>query len=68
MYQGIYEELITALITQKLNELSKNSFYIYRTKIDKAEASTILAQHLARTIKYALDTLNGDKRLGERPE
>jgi hypothetical protein len=34
MNQGIYEELITQLVSNKINELNKNSYYINKTKID----------------------------------
>ena len=36
MNQGIYEELITQLISSKLNDLEKEEYYIKEIKIDKA--------------------------------
>lgn len=55
MNQGIYEELVTKLVSQKINELEKSAYHINKTKIDKEEASSILAKHLSQTIKYALE-------------
>ncbi len=58
MNDGIYEELITELVSQKINELDKETYFINKTKIDKSEASTVLANHLAKTIKKALQSVN----------
>ncbi len=63
MNQGIYEELVTKLVAQKLNELDKNAFQINKTKIDKEEASNILAKHLSQSIKHALEYVKGDKQI-----
>jgi superfamily II DNA or RNA helicase len=63
MNQGIYEELVTKLLAHKINELDINTFHINKTKIDKAEASIILAKHLSSTIKRALDFVTGENKL-----
>lgn len=63
MNQGIYEELVTKLVAQKINELEKNAYHINKTKIDKAEASIVLAKHLSSTIKRALEFVNGENQL-----
>ena len=63
MNQGIYEELITQLVSQKINELGKDTFYINTSPIDKAEASKVLAQHLHTTIKEALDSIEGKNQI-----
>ena len=63
MNQGIYEELITRLVSQKINELNKDFYLINKTKIDKEEASSILAKHLSQTIKHALDYVKGEKQV-----
>lgn len=63
MNQGIYEELVTKLVVQKINELDKGSYLINKTKIDKEEASTILAKYLSQTIKHALDYVKGDEQI-----
>jgi superfamily II DNA or RNA helicase len=60
MNQGIYEELVTQLVLDKLKTLDKSSYYIKQLPIDKAEAATILAQHLSVTIKHALSLIKGD--------
>ncbi len=49
MNLGIYEELVTKLVAQKINELDKNTYHINKTTIVKEEASNILAKHLSQT-------------------
>lgn len=63
MNEGIYEQLVTKLVTQKVNELEKDAYYINTSKIDKAEAATILSKHLGKTIKQALDLIGGEHKL-----
>jgi len=63
MNQGIYEQLVTQLVSQKINELNKDAFYINKAIIDKEEASTFLANHLSRTIKTALNFIKGENQL-----
>src|SRR5690625_4252193 len=63
MNQGIYEELITELVSRKIDELDRDTFYINTSSIDKAEASKLLAQHLYNTIKKALSLIKGKHQL-----
>jgi superfamily II DNA or RNA helicase len=63
MNQGIYEELITKLVAHKINELDKNAYHLNKTKIDKVEASIILAKHLSSTIKRAFNFISGENQL-----
>lgn len=63
MNQGIYEELVTQLVSNKINELNKDLFYINKSKIDKEEASIIISRHLSKTIKGALDVLKGEHQI-----
>lgn len=63
MKQGIYEELITQLVSQKLDNLDRDTFYINTTSIDKAEASKLLAQHLHDTIKKALNSIKSKNQI-----
>jgi superfamily II DNA or RNA helicase len=63
MTEGIYEELVTRLVTQKLENMDKNVFHINKSPIDKEEASSILSKHLARTIKSALKYVNGENSI-----
>ena len=60
MNQGLYEELVTKLITFKLNELDKKTFQVKTTAIDKAEAAQLLSQHIGKTIRHALTLIKGD--------
>ncbi|MFA5669296.1 MAG: DUF3427 domain-containing protein [Balneolaceae bacterium] len=66
MNQGIYEELITQLVSQKIDALDKDTFYINTSSIDRAEASKLLAQHLYGTIKNALNSIEGKKQIEQQ--
>ena len=68
MNQGIYEELVTKLVAQKINTLNKDLYYINKSPIDKEEASSLLSQHLSRTIKHALEYLKGDNQIEHQIE
>lgn len=54
MTQGLYEQLITKLISSKLDTIDKESFFIKQTEIEKTEASLILSKHLGDVINRAL--------------
>jgi hypothetical protein len=64
----LYEELITKLVSLKLNELEKNEFFIEKTPIDTAEAAQLLSQHIGKIIKYAFGQIKGDNALEEQIE
>ncbi|WP_179009296.1 DUF3427 domain-containing protein [Winogradskyella forsetii] len=59
MNQGIYEELITLLVSEKLKSLDKDKFYLKKNIIDKEDAATILSKHLAQTLKHAFQLIKG---------
>lgn len=63
MIEGIYEELITKAVAQKITELDQKKFEVSTVKIDKEEAATYLSRQLATTIKSALSTISGDKQI-----
>jgi len=60
MQQGLYEQLINKLISSKLNELDRNTYFVKKNSVDKAEASRILSQYLVNVIRFALNQLSGD--------
>jgi superfamily II DNA or RNA helicase len=60
MIEGIYEDLVTQIVLRRIDALDKNAFFIEKSKLDKEEASSILATHLAQTIKQALKYVKGD--------
>jgi superfamily II DNA or RNA helicase len=60
MNQGLYEELVTKLISVKLNELDKDTFQVKKVIIDKAEAAHLLSQHIGETIKRAFNLIKSD--------
>jgi len=61
MNQGIYEQLVTQLVSEKLNELDKDKFFLKKSLIDKEEASTVLSKHLSTTLKQAFGLLGKNK-------
>ena len=68
MNQGIYEELVTKLVSNKINNLNKDSYYVHKSKIDKEEASIIISRHLSKTIKGALEVLKGEHQIEHQIE
>lgn len=63
MNQGIYEELVTQLVSEKIKRLDKDAFYVNKAAIDREEASSFLATHLSRTIKHALNLVKGENSI-----
>lgn len=63
MIEGIYEELVTHLVSQKIANLDTNLFYINKSVLDKEEASTVLSKHLAQTIKNALNYVRVENQI-----
>lgn len=61
MNQGIYEELVTQIVSEKLKELDKDKFFLKKSLIDKEEASGILSKHLSNTLKHAFDIIGKNK-------
>lgn len=68
MNQGLYEELVTKLITFKLNELDQETFQVKTTAIDKAEAAQLLSEHIGKTIRHAFTLIKGDNVLENQIE
>ncbi len=59
---GLYEQLITKLISNKLEDVDLHKFYISETILDKEEASQYLSIYLSRTIKFALNEIKEKNR------
>ncbi|GGE25466.1 DUF3427 domain-containing protein [Psychroflexus planctonicus] len=68
MNEGIYEELVTQLVSQKLEYIDKNEFFVNKSVLDKEEASSILSKHLAQTIKNALNYVKAEDKIGAQIE
>ena len=68
MNQGVYEELVTQLVENKLSRLNQEEFYIKKSLLYKAEASTFLSKHLAQSIKVALSTIKGEHQVEKQIE
>ncbi len=59
-HTGLYEQLITKLVSSKLNEVDRNTYFIKETPIDKSEAARFLARYLAEVIHQALNLVTGE--------
>ena len=66
MIQGIYEELVTQMVSQNIARLDRNLFYVNTSVLDKEEAAAVLAKHLSQTIKTALNYVKGDNQLEQQ--
>tara|TARA_R110002153_G_scaffold8690_1_gene36914 strand:- start:2288 stop:5428 length:3141 start_codon:yes stop_codon:yes gene_type:complete len=61
---GIYEQLITQLVEQRLD---RESFYVGERLLEAGEAATWLSRFLTRIIEIAMDSVpNGDLRIVEQ--
>ena len=68
MKEGLYEQLINKLISSKLKDLEKDTFYIKETAIDKSEAARVLSQYLIEVIRYSLNLITGDDSVEKQIE
>ncbi|MDR4506436.1 MAG: DUF3427 domain-containing protein [Candidatus Scalindua sp.] len=66
--QGLYEQLVSNLISSKLNDLDRNVFYIKETTIDKNEAAGFLSQYLCDVIMVALNSISDDDNIEKQIE
>ena len=57
MQSGIYAQLISKLISAKLNRLDIKQYYIQQVPIDKVEASLVLSRYIAKIIQTALNLM-----------
>ncbi len=60
MKEGLYEQLINKLISSRLNDLDRDTFYIKETVIDKNEAARVLTNYLVEVIQFYLNLITGD--------
>jgi len=65
---GIYEQLITKLIANRLGLLSEDNFFVKSTILDKEEASRYLSLYLSETIKFALNDIKDDNKTHKQIE
>ena len=65
---GLYEQLINKLVSSKLNNLDRNTYYINESEIDKREAARLLSQYLVEVIRFALNQISGDDSIEKQIE
>ena len=53
MQQGLYEQLITKLISSKLETINKDQFFIKETIIEKSEAAKVLSHYVSEVANSA---------------
>ncbi|SIQ89997.1 DEAD/DEAH box helicase [Pontibacter lucknowensis] len=58
--EGIYEQLITTALKDKIDALSTEKFFIAQAEIDKEEAAQILSEYMISLIQLALRELKKD--------
>jgi superfamily II DNA or RNA helicase len=68
MIQGIYEELITKLVSQKIQEIDDKMFFIQKSPLDNEEAALFLSRHLSSSIKLALSLIKGENQIEKQIE
>ena len=66
--QGLYEQLINKLVSSKLKDLDRNTFYIKETAVDKSEAARVLSQYLVEVIQFALNLISGEDSIEKQIE
>jgi HKD family nuclease len=68
LQEGLYEQLISKIISKKLADLDQEAYFIRKVVVDRAEASRYLSQYLADTITYALNGITGDDDIHQKIE
>ncbi|WP_286760658.1 hypothetical protein [Salegentibacter sp. UBA1130] len=59
---GLYEQLITKLVSNKLENVDLQKFHVSETPLDKEEASQYLSTYLSENIKFALEEIKDKDR------
>ncbi|MBZ9631298.1 DUF3427 domain-containing protein [Salegentibacter sp. LM13S] len=59
---GLYEQLITKLVSNKLEDVDLQKFHVSESALDKEEASQYLSTYLSETIKFALNEIKDKDR------
>ncbi|MBE9460858.1 DUF3427 domain-containing protein [Dyadobacter subterraneus] len=60
MQQGLYEQLITKLISSKLESIDQKEFFVRETIVEKSEAAKVLSLYLNEVINRGLGSITGD--------
>ena len=66
--EGLYEQLINTLFSNKLASLNSDTFYYKTTKIEKSEAAIILTQYISKIIQVSLSLITGDSSIKKQIE
>ncbi len=63
MEEGLYEALITKLLTEKLQGLDNQKFAYHTEEIEVGEAALVLSRHISRVLHFALSGIHGKEAL-----
>lgn len=64
--EGIYEQLISKVVSERLSQLPQAEFFIGTTVIDRVEASKLLSLYLSEVIRRALGSFTGEDALDKQ--
>ncbi|GAC1303225.1 MAG: DUF3427 domain-containing protein [Mucilaginibacter sp.] len=62
MQSGIYEQLVNKLISNQLESINQENFFIRSVALDKEEASKYLSSYLSETIRFALNEIKDEDK------
>lgn len=68
MQQGLYEKLITKLISSKLETIDQKEFFVRETIVEKSEAAKILSHFLNEVINRGLSIVTGENAIEKQIE
>jgi hypothetical protein len=60
---GVYEELITRRLRQRIDELIAEGRRIREARVDPAEEPDVLARHVRATVERVLDIIDHERRV-----
>ncbi len=68
MQEGLYEQLITKLISSKLESIDQKEFFVRETIVEKSEAAKVLSHYLNEVINRGLRSITSDNSIERQIE
>ena len=65
---GLYEQVVDRLLNRRLAALQRSSLEVNDEELDAGDSHTVLADHLRRVVREALDGVIGEDRLARQVE
>lgn len=66
MKVGIYEEIISKSVRNRILQIDNKCFYAFENSIDKAEAAQLLTQYITKILYHILKGITGEKSLEQQ--